>query len=227
MMYNNSHSRSLFSNCLHNAYKWFEHRRRMVGGREKTHCHSGGFMFMCLTAIACLLMATSCEKAESEFSSHRVRFLYDNSILFDETLATALNSLSPGVFVRIWMSGNYYYFEDFRKQPTQQPVMERDRLSAFIIGLYNESGIIVGFGNLDNPPIFFAYDAQCPNCYSETSLPRYLLTMKSNGIAVCGRCHREYNLNNHGIVTKGDAGKKLERYHASTTGPNGVLTVSN
>ena len=83
MMYNNSHSRSLFSNCLHNAYKWFEHRRRMVGGREKTHCHSGGFMFMCLTAIACLLMATSCEKAESEFSSHRVRFLYDNSILFD------------------------------------------------------------------------------------------------------------------------------------------------
>ena len=37
---------------------------------------------------------------------------------------------------------------------------------------------------------------------------------------------REYNLNNGGVIAKGDGGKKLTRYRCATSGPFGVLQVN-
>ena len=66
-----------------------------------------------------------------------------------------------------------------------------------------------------------------PNCYEESNLPRYPLTMLTTGKAKCNNCHREYDMNNGGIVSKGDNGRKLIRYKASTTGVQGILSVVN
>ena len=89
------------------------------------------------------------------------------------------------------------------------------------------NGLIVGFGNLDNPAIFYAYDAECPNCYNPSALPvrSYKLSVSSSGIATCANCKRSYNLNTGGNIVAGSAGNLLERYRATTTGPNGLLHV--
>ncbi len=50
------------------------------------------------------------------------------------------------------------------------------------------------------------------------------LTMDTRGFATCPTCKRQYDLNNRGITSNG---KKLLRYRGSTTGPLGVLSVSN
>ena len=88
--------------------------------------------------------------------------------------------------------------------------------------------MIVGFGNLDYPAKFYAYDKECPNCFDPNVLPvrSKPLTMSSNGLATCNVCHRQYNMNSDGIVVAGDSGKKMTRYRASTTGPFGILAVN-
>jgi len=90
------------------------------------------------------------------------------------------------------------------------------------------NGLIVGYGNLSDPPIFYAFDRECPNCYDDSRVPirSFPLRMTSNGMAVCQTCQREYDMNNGGNIVKGDGGNKLTRYRASTTGPYGVLSVN-
>jgi hypothetical protein len=169
----------------------------------------------------------SCDKREFEYSSHRVRLVYDNSLHLDVTLSGAMNSLAPGTFCRISLSGNYFTFNDNHGQNSRQPMTAQEQQRLPILGVNNESGVIVGFGLLSDPAVFYAYDAQCPNCYKSDSRPRYQLSMTSDGKAKCSRCGRTYDMNNGGIVIDGGPGEKLERYHASTTGPNGVLSVNN
>lgn len=100
-----------------------------------------------------------------------------------------------------------------------------DQQVSIALGVYNETGIIVGYGNLDYPATFYAYDSQCPNCYGDTGLPRYSLSMDTDGTAECGSCHRKYDMSNQGLVVNGDAGRGMMRYHATVTG--GVLNVNN
>ena len=38
------------------------------------------------------------------------------------------------------------------------------------LGIYNKTVIIVGYGNLSSPAVFYCYDSQCPNCYAETNM---------------------------------------------------------
>ena len=99
--------------------------------------------------------------------------------------------------------------------------VEQQRLP--ILGVNNESGVIVGFGLLSDPPVFYAYDAQCPNCYENDSRPRYLLSMTSDGKAKCSRCGRTYDMNNSGIIIDGGPGEKLYRYHAIKQCRNGGI----
>ena len=94
-----------------------------------------------------------------------------------------------------------------------------------VLGVYNKTGIIVGYGNLSSPAVFYCYDSQCPNCYAETNMMNYKLEFDSRGIATCPKCKREYDLNNNGLPSTG--GKKLIKYRATTTGPLGILSVNN
>lgn len=188
---------------------------------------------------AFLFLLLACNSESQYDTSHRCYLVIDNGMHLDATLMSAMNSMSPGVFCRVSYgrkNGAETYFVESNQinGETKKPVSSSftlndvDRQRTKLLGVYNESGLIVGFGNLDNPPVFYAYDAVCPNCYELHDVGCYApLQMNSAGIATCKNCHRSYNLNTGGNITAGERGRQLYRYRASTTGPQGILMVSN
>ncbi|MBP5278586.1 MAG: hypothetical protein J6Z18_08905 [Prevotella sp.] len=178
-------------------------------------------LLLCMTLFAC-------GDEEFEYSRYHAYFVFDNQQHLDATLSSAMNPLAPGIFCRISTSGNQYFlFTNNQGQSSRQVMNAIDKQRSVVLGLYNETGIYVGYGILNDPPVFYAYDALCPNCYQETGLMRDILSVNSSGLASCSRCKRVYDMNNMGIITQGETGSKLIRYHASTTGPNGILSINN
>lgn len=188
----------------------------------------------CFLLFAAALLSSSCgDSIDYEYSDYHPSFTFHNETHQDPILATAMNPLSSGVFCIIkytFTAGRYgFTFENNQGQKSEDPVwfngIDLRLESQKRIGMSN--GLIVGYGNLDNPAIFYAYDLQCPNCFSLTVLPLhpYELTLSGTGIARCAHCKRSYNLNTGGNIVAGDAGKKLTRYRASTSGAFGVLAV--
>ena len=182
------------------------------------------YTYYIIVLLAAVLMS-GCGETDFEYSRYPCRFVFNNSANRSPALASAMNPLSPGVFCRITMKGNYFYFSNNQGLSDEVPKTAPDQQVSIALGVYNETGIIVGYGNLNNPATFYAYDSQCPNCYGETVLPRYSLTMTSGGTAECPSCHRKYDMNNGGLVISDGGGDKLIRYHASANG--GVLNVNN
>lgn len=186
--------------------------------------------FIILASLASTFLLSSCGDSEYEYSSHRCYFVFDNSTHLDPTLSSALVQLSPGTFCRIYKKGdNYFYFDSNRGLSSRSAANAVDLKRTCVLGVYNESGIIVGYGVLDNPAVLYAYDAQCPNCYENTAMPRYTLTMNDAGKATCASCHRSYDMNNGGIISSGgsDGDRKLIRYRANYSEQTRVLTVNN
>lgn len=189
-------------------------------------------LFPYLLLLTSFLSLASCN-ADNEYSTWPCRFSYDNGLHLDPTLASAMNVDSRGVFCKIWesdMGGLVLHFQSNQGgDATHQHVTETERLSNYILGINN--GIIVGFQTMNTQPYggFVAYDAQCPNCVrreNNTINPRFPVSMSSSGIASCAVCGKKYDLNNSGIVQNGGEGDVgLEKYLASTTGPNGFLSV--
>ncbi|WP_455541308.1 hypothetical protein [Prevotella fusca] len=184
--------------------------------------------------LVVVLLPSCGDSVDYEYSSHRNFFTFHNETHQNPILASAMNPLSPGVYCIIrcsFVSGRYSFsFENNQGQKSDAPVWFNGidlRLESWKhVGMNN--GLIVGYGNLDNPSPFFAYDLQCPNCFDANVLPQRSceLKMSSDGIAACSSCHRKYNLNTGGNVVAGESGKKLTRYRASSTGPYGVLGVN-
>ena len=176
--------------------------------------------------IALLTLLTACGDTEYEYSGYPCNFVFNNSVGQSPALTSATNPNSPGIFCRVTLSGgNYFSFTTNQGLSDRVALTAIDKQRTIKIGTYNETGIILGYGNLNNPPVFYAYDSQCPNCFRNTNLPRYQLTMHTDGTAECGSCRRKYDMNNGGIVVDGDGGDKLIRYHANVTG--GVISVIN
>ena len=183
--------------------------------------------------LSALFMLIACKDViDYEYSNYHCNLTIDNSVHLDATLASSMNALSPGVFTTIkplYRDGVYYFH--FRnnqglESKKQFNAIDERLQSNLRVGMSN--GLIVGFGNLDTPAHFYAYDLQCPNCFSTNALPlrSYELKLSSDGLATCTNCHRKYNLNTGGNIVSGDSGKKLTRYRASSTGPYGVLGVN-
>lgn len=185
-------------------------------------------------ALVAAVSLGSCSKAEEQFSDEPCYFVFDNSVHQNSTLATAMASMSPGVFslVRETRESGATYFEFTNNQGLSSSSianavdMQRTRR------LGRQNGLIVGYGNADiTSPVFYAYDAQCPVCYTGTGIVDRVLTIDSRGMATCRNCNRTYDLNNGGFIQSGgqstDATNKLVRYHASTTGAFGQLFVGN
>ena len=186
-----------------------------------------------LLPLACTLLS-SCGKTENEFSDHRAYFVFDNQVHNNAVLASAMTPHS-NVFVTVNMQTRYtgqnsYVECNFvqggggNQQASKATAVDQSR--GVVLGMNN--GLILGYGLLSDPPIFYAYDQQCPNCYSPTAIPRrsYPLTVQANGFATCANCHRKYNLSTGGNVVEGAQGNKIIRYRASTTGAFGVLAVN-
>ena len=187
----------------------------------------------CLQTLCSLLLLTACQ-AENEFSVWPCRFVYDNSIHQDATLATAMDPNSPGVFCQITESTRggvkYLNFSNNQELKSQQVETAQEQQANFVLGLNN--GIIVGHQTFATDGFgagFIAYDVQCPNCVrkdNNTISPNYRIVMQTTGIATCSKCGLKYDLNNGGVVQNGQQGDKgLEKYAASTTGPFGLISI--
>ena len=185
------------------------------------------------SSLFTLHLFTSCE-ADQEYSTWPCRFSYNNQVHQDETLATALEKNSRGVFCLITESTRagvkYLNFRNSDGLETQKSESEEEVQARFILGLNN--GIIVGFQTLNSDGAyggFVGYDVQCPNCVrreNNTLNPNYRVSMASTGIATCSKCGKKYDMNNGGIVLNGEKGDTgLEKYVANTTGPFGVVSV--
>ena len=176
------------------------------------------------------LLLSGCGEASQEYTVGNCYLVVDNSVHQDATLAGAMNPNSPGIYciIRKNIRGgvSYFDFTDNAGVTSSKPLNAIDTRRTIVMGMNN--GIIVGFGTLNMPAIFYAYDLECPNCFDPHAIPvkSKPLSISVSGLATCGVCHREYDLNNSGFISKGDAGNKLTRYHASTTGPFGVLAVN-
>ena len=215
-------------------------RQKKIGGyrHEDRRYLSFIFLYLLLSPFIFLYLLlspfifSSC-KADSEYTTWPCRFAYDNSLHLDPTLASAMNIDSRGVFCKIWessMGGLVLHVQSNQGgAATHQPVTEIERQTNYILGLNN--GIIVGFQTMNTQPYggFVAYDAQCPNCVrreNNTINPKYPVSMSTSGIASCGVCGKKYDLNNGGIIQNGEEGDVgLQKYLATTTGPNGFLSV--
>ena len=200
----------------------------------KTHLGKAGFVsrivHSALTNAASLfaglavLVLGACSEAKFDYSPQKVYFIFDNAVYQDATLQSALNPMSPGVFCRIYEGMDYFYFESNQGLTSRKIASAVDKYRTCIIGVYNKTGIIVGYGNLSSPAPLYAYDSQCPNCYAEKGTPSFKLSLDPKGIATCPTCKRTYDLNNNGITDNGD---KLMKYRATCTGPLGLLSVVN
>lgn len=187
-----------------------------------------------LTAgVAVLLMATACS-TDPEFSAWPCRFVYDNGLHLDQTLATATNSMSRGIFCHITESvrqgAKYLVFTNSDGLSSTQRETAAESESHYQLGLSN--GIIVGYQTFNTTPNggFIAYDAQCPNCVrngNSLGSSKYIIQMDHKGMATCPTCKRQYMLNNRGIVVNGGKDDhKLEQYAlVNCTGPTGVVSV--
>ena len=177
--------------------------------------------------VVCLM---ACGNTENEFTAGSCYFIFDNSAHQDATLAGAMNPNAPGIFCTITTEmrngANYFNFSSSAGQNSSQIYNALDKRRTLALG-FND-GIIVGFGALNQPPVFYAFDRECPNCFDPNAIPikSRALSVGTDGQATCGVCHRKYDLNNNGFVSSGDDGKRLTRYRAATTGPFGILSVN-
>lgn len=174
--------------------------------------------------LFCLVgLLAACGPTEEQYSRSYCRLYFDNGIRNDPTLAAAMTRHS-GVFVTISIVGKQFVFASNQGVSSRCDILAMDERRRYVLGQNN--GIIVGYG-MSTDAIFYAYDCECPNCFDLNALPRrsYKLAVNEFGIATCGTCKRQYDLNNDGIVRSGSAGKKLTRYRATTTGPYGVLNI--
>lgn len=176
-----------------------------------------------LYIVALVAVLTGCGDEAFTYSDYHCNLTIDNSTHLDATLATAMDANSPGVYciISTKMQGGAKYFTFANNQGlSSQSIFKAtdDRLeSQKHVGMNGR--LIVGYGNMDNPATFRAYDGECPDCFDPKALPvkSYPLTVNGTGVATCSKCKRQFNLNTDG--------NGLTQYRASTTGAFGRLQV--
>lgn len=161
------------------------------------------------------------------FSSYPCYLVIDNSVHQDATLASAMNAMSPGVFCMVTAdeAGKKFRFKNNLGLESAKTFNAIDQRRTRALGMNN--GLIIGYGSLDN--VLFAYDRECPNCFDPSAVPVRTkpLSLGQDGYATCQVCHRRYNMNSGGFCESEGGLKPLTRYHVSTTGPFGVLSIGN
>lgn len=181
-----------------------------------------------VVAVLAVLMVC-CGDAQFEYSRRPCNVVINNAERLDPTLASAMNSMAPGIFCLIQQTqrngASFFSFSSNQNQTSEIILTDKDKQRAIIVGMNN--GVIVGFGNIDYPPLFYAYDRECPNCFDPDAIPMKSrpLSMDFKGHATCGMCHRVYDMNNRGFIIEGEKGSPLTRYPATTSGPFGALVV--
>ena len=185
---------------------------------------------LCLWGVGTLLSSCS---ADDEYSPLHLGIYINNATHQDPTLASAMNPASPGVFclIKYDASKKAFAFSSNQGLSSESAMTAIEQQQGFSSRIGMNNGLIVGYGNLSTDVsggyTFYAYDAQCPNCFDYNAIPMksYPLTMNSAGIATCANCKRQYNMNTGGNCTN-NSGKDMTRYRCSTTGALGYLVVN-
>ena len=177
--------------------------------------------FSVLFGGLCLLTACSMDDAQTVYSKMRAYFYYDK-VLTNPPLYTALTGM-----------GDYCTIAARGAQIVSKSLSSSHSDNITAISAYSKfvcvNGFIVGRSNMPDmttgeiPTLCF--DLVCPNCYASNSVARDL-ELRENGRAYCPICHREYDLNNGGLIVGGENGKKLIRYRVSYDS-RGILLVNN
>ena len=177
-----------------------------------------------------ILLLVGCGDSQFEYTDSRCYVIIDNATHQDPTLAAAMNPAAPGTFCLVsqTISGGASYFTFRSNYGQESKALQNaiDKRRTLVFG-YNNA-IIVGFGSMDYPPQFYAFDAECPNCFDPMAIPvrSKRLQLSDAGIATCSTCKRQYNMNTGGNIVSGDGGNKMTRYRGATDGPFTVLRVN-
>jgi len=177
-------------------------------------------------AVAALL-ASNCGDASSEYSDYPCRFVF--SIPHHAHSAALQSAVSTtGVFCKVTkiLKGGAEYFRFTTNHGLSDDVIftAEDKRATVALGM--NKALWFGYGNLDNPPVFYGYDSECPNCFVPDRIPvrSHPLDVSTAGLASCPTCKRKYNMNTGGNIVEGDKGKPLTRYRAVYS-PDGVVAV--
>lgn len=181
------------------------------------------YTYYIIVLLVAVLMS-GCGEAEYEYSSHPCFLRFDNTGPRSAALASAMNPMSPGVFCNVSMKGNYFYFSTNQGLSDRVPKTSIEGQTSPVLGIYNEYGIIVGYGTLNDTGRIDAYDSVCPNCFDDFGSIKKL-SMSTSGIAECPSCRRKYDMNNRGVVVSDGGGKPLMKYIATANG--NILNVNN
>lgn len=187
----------------------------------------GQIMVMLVVFMATGILS-SCEKADNRYSAYRAYFRY-NPVSAKPNLFRACTSL--GEFCSITYPPGVNYVIKSPSTSSSVDYIARTALQGyqgFVLGI--GGGLVVGMPvlpeMLEQESKVVCYDLCCPNCYQDYHILKQM-ALYVGGLASCSSCQRSYDLNNQGIVSKGDAGRSLFRYYVDYYSPTQTLTVSN
>ena len=171
--------------------------------------------------LTLLFYMTSCtEGVQNTYSKYPAYFVCSTVSTIPQ-LNSAMNSL--GMFTTIRYDRERFLFTDASGNTTPVNASAIAGNANIRMGL---SGFIVGLPSIPelgyDVPIPVCYDLSCPNCYAAYNITRSL-QLKENGRASCSSCRRTYDLNNQGLVSIGEEGTSLFRYHISYSGNTMII----
>ena len=172
------------------------------------------------------LFFSSCSTDDFEYENkHQCYFTFDCGIHPGTSLQSCLNPMSPGLFCMIWKQEvgvtRHIQMQLYNRQTEDVLTTAIETRRSCILGAKN--GLVIGCSTLNNGQLY-AFDRICPNCEKEGFFKT--LQWENSGLWLkCPQCGRAYDLNNNGIVVKGEGGRSLMKYRASYG--NNVLMVGN
>lgn len=183
---------------------------------------------MVVALVATTILASSCGEADNRFSNYTARFSY-SPVSAVPNLYRACTSM--GEFCSItYPPGNRFVIKS-PSTPSAPDYIVRTAIQGyqgFILGV--GGGLIVGLPNmpemLEQESHVTCYDLCCPNCYNSFNTLKQL-ELHTDGTALCHSCNRTYDLNNQGIVARGEAGRSLFRYYVFYSAATQALNINN
>ena len=183
-----------------------------------------------IIAIVMTVVLVACGDEGNRFSSYHCNLTIDNSKHLNAVLASAMDANNAGTFCIIGFTlkggAKHYTFKNSQGLTSTSIFNAIDDRMKMQEHIGMNGRLIVGYSNMEYPPVFYAYDGECPNCFDLNALPMrsYPLSIDSKGTATCAHCHRQYRLNQGGFVAN-NTGKHLTEYRADPPQPLGVLRV--
>ena len=174
--------------------------------------------------LTSLLITTSCSDADSVYSNITARFSYRP---VDAVPNLYRACTVPGQFCKITdpIGSNGRY-------KVESPGSNADYIIKTQTEYYTSGQVVLGMGGLiiGMPTIpemlpdqirLVSFDATCPNCKGQN------MQLQTGGYAQCQLCLRTYDMNNQGIVSKGDGGRALYRLYCSYNAALLQVVVNN